>query len=267
MELGDITGSVDTAQVLLYLFWIFFFGLIFYIRQEDRREGYPLESDVPGHYEKDGWLFMPTPKTFKLPHGHGDVTVPNADRDNEKRKVPGEKTGRFSGAPYTPTGENPMLDSIGPGSWAERSNVPDLTFDGHVKIVPMSKAPEFSIAKQDMDPRGMRVVGHDSVIGGTVTDVWVDKAEQVIRYLEITTDSGIDETPHAVLVPMNFCTIKTPRDRTKIFYVHAIKGAQFALVPKTRKRAEVTFLEEDKIMAYYGSGLLYSDESRIGPKL
>jgi photosynthetic reaction center H subunit len=158
-----------------------------------------------------------------------------------------------------------MLDSIGPGSWAERADVPDMTHHDQPKIAPMRALPGFAIAKGDMDPRGMRIVGHDSVIGGRVTDVWIDAGEQMIRYLEIQTSEG--QTPRAVLVPMNFCVIKTPRDREKVFYVHAITGGQFADVPGTRKPDQVTLLEEDKIMAYFGSGLLYSTPSRIGPKL
>ena len=48
MEKGAITGYIDVAQVTLYVFWVFFSGLIFWLRQEDRREGYPLESDPTG---------------------------------------------------------------------------------------------------------------------------------------------------------------------------------------------------------------------------
>lgn len=39
---GNITGYVDLAQILLYVFWIFFAGLIYYLVQEGHREGYPL---------------------------------------------------------------------------------------------------------------------------------------------------------------------------------------------------------------------------------
>ena len=45
METGAITGYIDVAQLVLYAFWIFFVGLIFYLRREDKREGYPLVSD------------------------------------------------------------------------------------------------------------------------------------------------------------------------------------------------------------------------------
>ncbi|NJR13168.1 MAG: photosynthetic reaction center subunit H [Phyllobacteriaceae bacterium] len=265
MESGAINAYIDTAQVLLYVFWAFFFGLIFYLDREGRREGFPMESDLSGNYDKSSWLFMPAPKTFRLPHGGGLVSAPNGKRDNEARPVPGVKTARFSGAPYTPTGANPMLDSIGPGAWAERADVPDMTHHNVPKLQPMRVVPEFSIAKGDMDPRGMRVVGHDSVIAGRVTDVWVDVGEYLIRYLELETGEGAEA--RRVLLPMNFCVIKTPRDKEKVFYVHAIKGEQFALVPGTKNPNQVTMLEEEKIMAYYGSGLLYSTPKRIGPKL
>ena len=45
MQAGEITGYIDVAQVTLYAFWVFFAGLIIYLRSEDKREGYPLESD------------------------------------------------------------------------------------------------------------------------------------------------------------------------------------------------------------------------------
>ncbi len=41
---------LDVAQVTLYVFWIFFGCLIYYLRREDKREGYPLDSTGVG-----GW--------------------------------------------------------------------------------------------------------------------------------------------------------------------------------------------------------------------
>ncbi|HKK51252.1 MAG TPA: photosynthetic reaction center subunit H, partial [Myxococcota bacterium] len=32
MPTGALTGYIDVAQVVLYVFWIFFAGLIFYLR-------------------------------------------------------------------------------------------------------------------------------------------------------------------------------------------------------------------------------------------
>ena len=60
-----IYENVDLAQVMLYLFWIFFAGLVIYLRREDRREGYPLESDtMVGRLHKPSLIFFPSPKSL-----------------------------------------------------------------------------------------------------------------------------------------------------------------------------------------------------------
>ena len=49
-------GLLKAALALLlalYAFWIFFAGLIFYLRKEDKREGYPLITERPGHFHGD----------------------------------------------------------------------------------------------------------------------------------------------------------------------------------------------------------------------
>ncbi len=63
-----ITEYIDVAQVVLYVFWFFFFGLIYYLRREDKREGYPLESERSAHITVQGFPPMPEPKTRKLSH-------------------------------------------------------------------------------------------------------------------------------------------------------------------------------------------------------
>ena len=44
MGTGAITSYIDVAQLTLYVFWFFFFALVYWIRREDKREGYPVES-------------------------------------------------------------------------------------------------------------------------------------------------------------------------------------------------------------------------------
>lgn len=263
METGAITSYIDVAQVTLYAFWVFFALLLFYLRQEDRREGYPLEADQSGAFNKDDWLFLPPAKTFLLPHGHGEVSVPNAARDNAERPLAAYKIANFSGAPYVPNGDNPMLDSIGPGSWAMRADTPDMAHDGKAKIVPLRVATDFKVTKEDIDPVGTRVVGFDLVVAGTISDIWVDRSEQMLRYLEVTTEVG--ETPRQILVPMNFGVFRKTRDGERIFYVHALKGEQFALVPGLKDADSITLLEEEKVTAYFGSGLLYATPNRQEP--
>ena len=74
MGTGAITGYIDVAQLALYAFWIFFFGLVIYLQREGQREGYPLEAEHPGGPK--GELFpSPEPKSFLL-HDGRTVTVP-----------------------------------------------------------------------------------------------------------------------------------------------------------------------------------------------
>jgi hypothetical protein len=56
MPVGAITNYIDVAQLVLYVFWFFFFALIFWIRTEDKREGYPAESLPAGQDDDDGGL-------------------------------------------------------------------------------------------------------------------------------------------------------------------------------------------------------------------
>src|ERR1700755_1464410 len=51
----ELTAYMDVAQVVLYGFWIFFAGLIFYLRREDKREGYPLQYEGAGP-RSGGWF-------------------------------------------------------------------------------------------------------------------------------------------------------------------------------------------------------------------
>lgn len=252
---GQITSYVDVAQVALYLFWFFFAGLIFYLRREDRREGYPLYSEPSNTLKDQGFLFIPPPKVFKLPHG-GTVMAPSGKAD--MRPLKGEKIAVWPGAPLEPTGD-PMLASIGPGSYAERANTPDLTIEGTAKIVPLRVATNFGCDARDGDPRGYTIIGADNASAGTVTDVWVDRSETIIRYLEANVGGN-----RRVLVPINFARIDKRRKQVK---VHALKASQFAAVPQIANPDQVTLLEEDKVCAYFGGGLLYATPSRAEPWL
>lgn len=256
----NFTNHLDLAQVLLYGFWLFLGGLIFYLQRETRREGYPLESDETGAvYYND--LAMPAPKTFRLPHGHGSVTVPNAER--ESRELALQAIEPWSGSPKEPTGKNPMLDGVGPGAYALRADVPDIMNSGAVKIRPTRIATAFAIPDNDPNPIGRPVVGMDKEQGGTVVDVWVDQAESVIRYYEIKVSD--DPAVRTVLMPANFAVVKTKPDTS--LYVHAIKGAHFADVPLTASPDQITMLEEEKIMGYYGAGYFYAAANRAEPLL
>ena len=256
MQTGAITAYVDVAQITLYVFWAFFAGLIYYLLQENKREGYPLESDRSGQVRVQGWPPMPSPKTYLLRDGSTRTAPTDA---GPPQSLAAEPIGGWLGAPLQPTG-NPMLDGVGPGAYANRPDVTDKTAEGDTRIVPLRVAPDFEVASDDPDPRGMTVAGADGQAGGTVTDLWVDRSEMLFRYLELEVAGA--SGPRRVLLPINFTRIS--RNQVK---VKSILGAQFAQVPGTTHPDQVTLLEEEKIMAYYGGGVLYAEPSRQEPLL
>ena len=252
MGTGAITQYVDVAQIVLYLFWAFFAGLIYYLARENHREGYPMVVDGDREVRITGWP-VPEPKTYKLAHG-GEVSVPTGFVPRHEVDIAAEPAHPWKGAPLVPTG-NPMLDGIGPGAYAQRADVPDLTWDGQVKIIPLRVATDYEVSGNDVDPRGMTIVGADDESGGVVRELWIDTAEVMFRYLEIETASG-----GRVMVPMLFARIT--RSGVK---VQAILGHQFEHVPGLKQPDQITFLEEEKIMGYFGGGTLYAEPSRAEP--
>ncbi len=251
METGAITQYVDVAQLVLYVFWAFFAGLIYYLLRENHREGYPMDSGRENGPRIEGWPPVPAPKTYKLSDGR-ELQSPDLRRADADFSA--QPTHGWNGAPLEPVG-NPLLAGVGAGAWSRRADVPDHLFDGAVKIVPLRSAPDFGVHIKDTDPRGLPVMGADGQQAGTVADLWIDQAEMMFRYLEVALPSG-----RSVLMPINFADVQRSAVHTR-----ALLAAQFADVPALRTPGQVTLLEEEKIMACFGAGSLYATPQRQEP--
>ncbi len=241
-------GNFDLASLAIWLFWGFFAMLVYYLQTENMREGYPLETEDGKAAPNQGPFPLPKAKTFILPHGRGEVTVPNGAR--EAREVALGRTAMSEGFPHAPKGD-PMKDGVGPAAWAPRRDLAELDGHGHNKIVPMSKAAGFAVSG-GRDPRGLPVQAGDLEVVGTISDMWVDAPEQLVRYLEITLNSG-----KVKLVPMPM--VKVQADRVRI---NSLSSDLFDGVPATKSKTAVTMLEEEKISAYYAGGTLYAADKR-----
>jgi photosynthetic reaction center H subunit len=292
METGAITGYIDVAQVVLYAFWVFFAGLIIYLRREDKREGFPLESERSRHIQVVGWPRPPGPKTFELEDGQR-VTVP---RERPEPPLAAEPAMPWPGAPLVPTGD-PMADGVGPASYALRRDVPDTAVEGGPRIRPLRTTEDAPLFARDFDPRNRPVFGADGVEAGQVVDCWIDLADPQIRYLELEvaggggpaetdaaapgqaesgqagSESATGEGPGALapaaaprrtLLPMNFAHFDKRRGRV---WVKAVTAEQIARAPGLANPEEVTMREEDRISAYFASGLLYGTPQRSEPLL
>jgi photosynthetic reaction center H subunit len=247
MGKGAITQYVDVAQIVLYMFWIFFAGLVYYLIREGHREGYPMVSDGDGWIE--GWPPAPSPKTYLLDNGQ-EIQLPRAEEPTQALHA--ERAYKTNSSPLEPTGD-PLLAGVGPGSWsALRPDEADLDHHGEPKIVPLSMAPEFGVSARDTDPRGLALLDAKGEAAGTIRDLWIDRGEMTFRYLEAEIAGG-----RRVLVPMPFASVTRGGVTVDALYAH-----QFANVPATRSTDRVTLLEEERITAYYGAGTLYADPSR-----
>jgi photosynthetic reaction center H subunit len=108
----------------------------------------------------------------------------------------------------------------------------------------------------------MAVFGADGIRAGTVTDLWIDRTEPQIRYLEVEVSTT--GTAKRVLLPSIMANIDGKRGAVT---VNAILARQFADVPGTASPTQVTKLEEDMITGYYAGGLLYATPARAEPLL
>jgi photosynthetic reaction center H subunit len=262
MMTGGLGHYIDVAQVTLYGFWAFFAGLIFYLRREDRREGYPLVSEMLGQTDiavTEGFPDVPKPKMFRLYHG-GVSYAPRAETPTVPNGA--RSAGLFPGSPLEPTG-NPLVDGLGPASYAYRLDEPDLTIDGKYKIVPLRDGVDYYLHPASPDPRGWRVTAADKLSPGIISDIWLDEIEEAVRYLEVVlTLPGFEG--HRVLLPHHFARF---RKHMKEVFVSSVLSYQFADVPRTRSDAFVTRFEEDRLVAYFGGGSLLATYDRSRPIL
>lgn len=61
--------NIDLAQIAIWLFWVFFAGLVWYLHREDKREGYPLHTDRDG-VTVEGFPAVPEKKVYHTSHAH-----------------------------------------------------------------------------------------------------------------------------------------------------------------------------------------------------
>ncbi|UUR07964.1 photosynthetic reaction center subunit H [Sphingomonas glaciei] len=254
-----IVGRLDVAELVFYAFVGFFVALVFYLRREDRREGYPLEDAVTGRVDSAwGPLTASTYKRFKLPFDRGYATTPSQGR--EPVELVGAKPfARFPGAPYVPTGD-PLVDGVGPAAWVKRADYPDQDMEGRLRIVPLSSDDHWSIAREDPNLVGMTVTGADYKVAGTITDVWIDRSDHLVRYVDVALEGG----GRTVQVPFLMGTVKRSRRQ---FHVDAISAEQFGRAPVLATAGQITRREEDQLVGYFGGGYLYGLPGRTEPLL
>ena len=91
-----------------------------------------------------------------------------------------------------------------------------------------------------------------------VTDLWIDTADRLVRYIQIAATAG------RLLAPMMMAKVDRRRRRVVI---DALIAAQFAGAPRIDATDEITLYEEERVQAYFGGGYLYANAARQEPYL
>ena len=248
-------GNMDVAQIILYAFWFFFAGLIFYLRREDRREGYPLENEVQRGSRPRDFLWIPTPKTFLRADGR-KVQAPNfrPTRGRSTRRRPSRGRARRS---FRPAIRCPPTSGR-----AATPNAPDepyQTAEGHDLLAPLRVATNFAVPAEGANPIGFEVFGADRPLAG-VDQRPLGRPRRIDPAL---LRSRACTGGKRVLVPVHFADVDSAPPRHR-------QGADGRPV---RRRAgdarpdKVTLLEEDKISAYYGAARSTPRRHRTEPLL
>ena len=253
MPTGQTTEHFDVAFIAINAFFLFFAGLVVYLRREDKREGYPLVGERPGEFTDGLFPAVPAKKSYLLQDG-STLTLPREPAERTLALV--QAPGQAGGTPFVPTG-NPLRDAVGPASYAQREDHPDQTWEGEARIVPLRVAKDFWLDPRDPDARGWEVVAADDKVAGTVKEAWIDRAEPQVFYYEVAIAGG-----QTVLLPARLAIID---DDARQVFVQAITAAQFADVPRLKNPDVITLLEEDKISGYFAGGHLYATPGRQEP--
>ncbi len=247
----NFTQHIDVAQAAFWIFFLFFLGLVYRLRQNDKREGYPMKASPFSSEPSLGFPLPAEPHIYRLNEG-GTTQAPHYYQGGEQHAEP---LYQFDGTPLSPVG-NPLLAGIGPGSWVKRNPEPMRTEKGDLLLQPMRLLPEWSVGKDDADPRGMRVFDWRWREVGTVADCWLDTGIKIIRLLEVEVASG------RVLVPIYHTAINEKKREVR---VTSLAVDQFADIPRLANPDVLATWEDERLNAYFAAGYFYRGRLPLRP--
>lgn len=243
MTVGEITRYIDLPQIAFWLFFLFFLGLCYHLRRNDKREGYPMKASPFSSRKLLGFPEPGPPLTYVL--NEGGTTI--APHFYEPPPTSAEPLYNFDGTPLSPVG-NPLLAALGPGAWVMKKDAAARTEDGDLLLQPLRRLPEWKVGKDDATPVGMKVFDWRWNEVGTVHDIWIDLGIKIIRMLEVDVAAG------RFLVPIYHTQINEKRREVR---VTALTAAQFADIPRPVHPDTITGREDERLNAYFAAGHFY----------
>jgi photosynthetic reaction center H subunit len=240
-------GNFDLASLSIWLFWLFFAGLIYYLQTENMREGYPLQ-DEDGNPGPNSTFPMPSDKTFTRPFGQPSVTVPSGQRP-DRADLALARSARTTASPIRPPATRSSMAWVPPPGRTARTG-PNSTGtamrrSSRWRASPTSSSPPGATRGAfRCSPRTTRSWRMSPTCGSTLRSTW-SATSRWNSSPSTARASGSSRSPWRV-------------SRRRWVEIASLKSGHFAGVPRTASDAQITKLEEDKICAYYAGGKLYS---------
>ena len=245
----NVTQHIDLPQLAFWLFALAFVAICYFLRKNDKREGYPLKaSPFTGERLRGAPLAAP-PLTYLLNEG-GATSTPH-----EYPAPPGAVLPfyRFDGTPFRPAADL-LRTPLGPGAWVMRSNEPMRTENGDLLLQPLRLCGPWSVGDGEANPCGMAVFDTRWRPVGIVADVWIDRGIRIIKHLEVELREGLGGG--RVLVPIFHVAIN---ERAREIRVTALSDHEFAAIPMPAAPDRITAREEDQLNCYFAAGRFYRD--------
>ena len=242
-------GNLDVAQIVLYAFFAFFTALIWYLRREDRREGYPLESEAARRVQ--GARLSADPVAEDLPSRRGGVAQ-RPDYAARRSPVKAAKVEPWPGAPLQPTRRS---DARRGRPRRLQRNAPSRPLQDDAWRGSDFAAAHSAISRSRRwrNPIGFSVVGADHTSVGVDQSMFGSIAPKSHRAL--STKCSSPAPSRRVLLPVYFAASSRSAAAS---WSRRCSPNSSSNVPALGTPDRVTMLEEDRIAAYYGAGTLYA---------
>ncbi len=245
----NMTQYIDLPQIAFWLFFLAFVAICYFLRKNDKREGYPLRASPFTGELIAGAPLAADPVTYVLNEG-GTTSTPHDYPAPPASVLP---LYRFDGTPFRPAADL-LHTPLGPGAWVMRKDEPMLNEVGELLLQPLRACEGWAIGKGESNPRGMAVFDVRWRPVGIVADVWIDRGIRIIRYLEVQLSEPLGGK--RVLVPIYHTLID---ERAREIRVTALSDHEFDGVPMGASPDRITAREEDRLNAYFAAGRFYRD--------
>ena len=217
MPPASFTSTFDVAELAFYVFVLFFLALVFYLRREDKREGYPLEFGPLRPRRPGDRAGLPVPARAEEVHPAARAGGAGGTARARPFRHPRARADNWPGAPLVPARRSDAgRRRIRLLRRALRRAGRHLRPARARRSCRCGRRRATTSPNDDPDPRGMEVVAPTAIVAGTVADVWIDRSETFVHFLEVDVAPFLGAQRPRALVPIRLARIDAKRRRVTL---------------------------------------------------